>query len=124
MTAVMENKTLNKETNNINTNLLLEQISLQQLIDLALDTDIAHIEQETKQELIKRGKDNIHIRIQIKKLCKAVIANLESVLNRIGVDSKENKETIKSFKNKFLHSLSIMDRIQLEWQKYDLGLKH
>ena len=124
MTAVMENKTLNNQSNNINSNLLLEQISLQQLIDLALDTQIDHIGQETKQELIKRGKDNIHIRIQIKKLCKAAIANLESILDKINVDSKDNKETIKSYKNKFLNSLSILDRIQLEWQKYDLGLKH
>ncbi len=76
-----------------------------------------------KQELFERGKDNIKIRIEIKKSCKSNIQNIESVLKEL--DNERNPaETVKQYKHRFLNAISILDRLQLEWQKYDLCFKH
>ena len=126
MPTAMEHKTLNNQDFNLNGNFLVEKISIQQLIDLAVDSADDHIGLQTKQELIQRGKDSIPLRIQIKKACKQTIANLESVLKELdkGININGNKNLLKSYKTKFLNLLSIVDRLQLEWQKYDLRLKH
>ena len=122
MALTMENQTINIKTAKITTNVLVEQISLQQLIDLAIDSAHDHIGLETRQELVIRGQDSIPVRIQIKKLCKATIANIESILNEVNNNSNIDIEILKSHKSRFLSSLSLLDRIQLEWQKHDLSL--
>ncbi len=95
-------------------NFSIEKLSLNQLINLAIESHEDKVGIESKLELIKRGTDNIEIRIQIKKLIKAIIANTQEQINT------ENNTEIKS---KFLVSLSISDKLQLEWQKKDLILK-
>lgn len=118
----MENKVIKKE-NNTNANYLVEQLSIQQLIDLTIDShEDEYVGLESRKELIKRGKDNIQTRIMIKKSIKEVIASLENLLKKIAIESN-NKEVVKSFKNKFLNSISVLDKLELEWQKYDLGIK-
>ena len=126
MTTTMEHKTLNNQNFNLNGNFLVEKISIQQLIDLAVDSANDNIGLQTRQELIQRGKDSIPLRIQIKKACKQTITNLESVLKELdkGINVNGNKDFLKSYKTKFLNLLSVVDRLQLEWQKHDLRLKH
>lgn len=97
-----------------------DQLTIQQLIDLTIDLqENGQESKEPKQELINRGKDNIQTRILIKKACKTTINTLETPLKQNNI----NKEVLKASKQKFLTSLSLLDRLQLEWQKYDLGLK-
>lgn len=115
----MEIKSSNKKSN---IDLLIDELPVEQLIDFAINTNDDHSGIRVREELIKRGKDNIHTRILIKKSCKASITNLEVVLKKL--ESETNKEVEKSFKHKFLTSVSILDKLQLEWQRYDLGLKH
>ena len=119
----MERKTAIKDNQKLNSNFLIEQLSVQQLIDLSIDSiNDNYIENETRKELINRGKDNIQARIIIKKICRNAITGLESLLQKIATENN-NKEIIKSFKNKFLNSVSMLDRLELEWQKHDLGIK-
>ena len=113
---------LEKINKDSSANFLIEQLSVQQLIDLAIDSsNNGYIGLESRKELISRGKDNIQARIVIKKSCKAAISNLEDIFQTL--DKESDKELVKSFKNKFLTSVSILDWLQLEWQKHDLGLK-
>lgn len=91
-----------------NTNFSLEKLSIQQLIDLTVSSYEDVIGFNSRTELIKRGSDNIEIRIAIKKACKATIASHENVVN----------------KSKLLSSISVLDKLQLEWQKQDLVLKN
>ena len=91
---------------------------------LAIDSsDNSFTEIESRQELIRRGNDCIQTRIMIKKSCKKTMSSLEALLNKISTENN-NKEIVKPIKNKFLTSVSVLDKLQLEWQKYDLGLKH
>lgn len=122
MVTTMEYTTSNVQNKKTIESFSVEQLSTQQLIDLAIDSnDNGHIEIASRKELIKRGKDNIQTRIQIKKYCKNAISGLEAVLNK---NTAENKEVLKSSRNKLLTSVSVLDKLQLEWQKYDLGLLH
>lgn len=89
------------------TNFSLEKLSIQQLIDLTVSSYEDVVGFNSRTELIKRGSDNIEIRIAIKKACKATIASYEDVVN----------------KAKLLNSISTLDKLQLEWQKKDLVLK-
>lgn len=121
MISTMEQETLNK---NIPNNFLVDQISIQKLIDLAIDSANDSVGIQTKQELFERGKDNIKIRIEIKKLCKAQIQNIESLLEKITSETS-TAEAIKLCKHKFLNAISVLDRLQLDWQRHDLGFsKH
>ena len=120
----MEKNILNNKINNLSANPIVQQISLQQLIDLVCDSPDSYIGSETKQELINRGRDNIQTRIQIKKTYKTKISSFESILEKAEKETRSDSETIKTYKNKFLTLISILDRLQLEWQKYDLGLKY
>ncbi len=124
MIATMEQNIINKNINDLPPNFLLtEQISVQQLIDLVIDSGSDHVGVKIKQELFERGKDNIKIRIEIKKLCKSSIQNIESILKEL--DNERNPaETVKQYKHRFLNALSILDRLQIEWQKHDLCFKH
>ncbi len=123
MTILMEYKTLNNEVLTFPENILIEKLSVQELINLALDTDNDFAIIKSRQELISRGKDNIQLRITIKKTCKLVINNLEALLKRFDSESTADKKAAKLYKNKFLNTLSLLDKLQLEWQKYDLTLK-
>lgn len=121
MTSIMEQETLNK---NIPNNFLVEQISTQKLIDLAVDSANDNIGIQLKQELFERGKDNIKSRIEIKKLCKIQIQNIELLLEKTNSETSTAKE-IKLSKHQFLNALSVLDRLQIEWQRHDLGFsKH
>lgn len=111
----METKTL--DTNN--KTIITSELNIEQLIESALNPDGTI--SEYRDELIKRGNDNVHIRILIKKTCKASLANLETYLSHMKSDT--HNEISKSIKSKFLNLVSILDKLQLEWQKYDLGLK-
>ena len=111
----METKTL--DTNNKTS--ITSELNLEQLIESALNTNENTF--EYRDELINRGNDNVYTRILIKKTCKASLANLETYLSHINSDT--HNEITKSIKSKFLNLVSILDKLQLEWQKYDLGLK-
>lgn len=111
-------------TNNGNGKIVLDVLSVQELVDLAVEpqTQTDNSINELRSELINRGKNDIAARINIKKSCKKTISRFESLLNTISNENNSNKEVIKTFKNRFLTSVSILDKIQLEWQKYDLGI--
>lgn len=118
-----DNKSKNLELVNI-----LEQLSIQQLLDCALDSfDDPNSGHKFCKELINRGKDNIQSRILIKKSCKAMVAKYENLLNPDSLNGTfldNDKKQIKIYKNNLLISISILDKLQLEWQKYDLSIKH
>lgn len=124
MATKMKNKTLNQFFNlsNLNTSNLLEQFSTQKLIDLFIESQDEQIKHQSRQELINRGKESIQNRIEIKKTCKSSIISLETILNNSETEKTYSLETIKSYKNKFLNLISLVDKVQLEWQKYDFGL--
>lgn len=124
MVAVMDQVTLDIEMKNISSNFSVDQVSIQQLIDLAIDSTGDHIGLETKKELLNRGKDNIHTRIQIKKACKNAISHIEAILKELNCELNSDKAVLKSYKNRFLTAVSVLDTLQLAWQKYDLSLKH
>lgn len=117
MALIMEPKILNNE---INSSFILEQISHQQLIELAVNSYDESIGLQTRQELIKRGKDSIPNRIQIKKCGRSILENFEAVLKTL--DTNSTNENTKAYKTRFLNLLSILDKLQLEWQRHDLGL--
>lgn len=121
----MENKVLTKENDeNVIVSFLYDQLSIEQLINLIIDSSNSDfILAQARQELVNRGKDNIQLRILIKKQCKSNIESLEALLKKIDKESNRNKDIIKSFKQKFLSSISVLDRLQLEWQKHDLSLR-
>lgn len=113
MTTLIEEKVTNSS--------VLNQISIQQLTELAINSQDDSIKLAARNELIERGKDNISNRIQIKKLCKSKISDLELVLKED--DGKTNKVT-KPYKGKFLNTLSVLDKLELEWQRFDFGFKN
>ena len=112
MTTLVEEKITNSS--------VLNQISIQQLTELAINSQDDSIKLAARNELIERGKDNISNRIQIKKLCKARISDLELILKED--DGKANKT--KPYKGKFLNTLSVLDKLELEWQRFDFGFKN
>lgn len=123
MTAIMEHTT--STINYGNKNLLIGELSIQQIIELAIDSENEQLSLLLKQELVTRGKDNIQARIIIKKCCKSTISDLEGKVKTLNSNNnKVEKEKAKLFKNKFLTSISVLDKLQLEWQKHDLSLKH
>ncbi len=111
MTTIMESTTLNNSNKTLTTDLNIEQ-----LIESALSTGGNFF----RDELIKAGKDNVLARILIKKSCKSLLASIEASL--VQLNNSTSNELAKSLKNKFLNLISILDKLQLEWQKYDLGL--
>ncbi len=123
MTTLMEYKTLNNEVLYLAENSLVEKLSVQELIDLILDTDNNFAVVRSRQELINRGKDDIKLRITIKKTCKNAISALEVLLKQSDCEASADKNIIKLYKSRFLNLVSLVDKLQLEWQKYDLFLK-
>ena len=123
MTTLMEYKTVNNDVLIFPENILIEKLSVPELINLILDADNDLIAVKFRQELINRGKDNIQLRITIKKTCKTAISDLETLLKRFDSGSVADKKNTKLYKNKFLNTVSLLDKLQLEWQKHDLILK-
>ena len=124
MTTLMEYKTLNDRILAYSENVVFEKLTAQELIELALSTSNDFTTISSRQELINRGKDNIQLRITIKKLCKIAISDLEVLLKRFDSENNTDKKTAKLYKNQFLNTISLLDKLQLEWQKYDLALKY
>ena len=116
----MEYKTLNTQT--ISENVYIEKLTVRELISLVLDASDDFTIVRFRQELINRGGDNIQVRIEIKKTCKSVINDLEILLKRFDCESDADKKNSKLYKNKFLNTVSLLDKLQLEWQKHDLIL--
>ncbi len=123
MATLMEPKTLNDKVLSISPDVLIEKLSIQELVDLALDTENNFTVSISRQELINRGKDSIQLRITIKKACKSVIHSLEVLLKKFDCENNTDKNATKLYKNKFLNTLSLSDKLQLEWQKHDLFLQ-
>lgn len=123
MTTLMEPKTLNNCILAYSENIVFEKLTAQELIELALKPGNDLTVTSSRQELITRGKDNIQLRIAIKKSCKTAISDLEMVLKRFDFENNTDKKTVKSYKNQFLNVISLLDKLQLEWQKHDLALK-
>ena len=97
----------------------VESLPINELIALAIRYNgHDNIGLESKQELVKRGKDNIQERIQIKKLLKETISKIDDLLK----DKSNNKDDESTFKSELLIAVSIVDKLQLEWQKHDLRL--
>lgn len=124
MVTLIEQTTVFKEIGNFDQGILLNQSSISQLINHACNPNESNFSNEIRNELFKRGKDEIFTRIEIKKSLKNLIHDLELVLNDSDLENIYNKKTIKSFKNKFLTVISILDKLQLEWQKYDLKIRN
>ena len=123
MTTLMEYKTQNDKVLSVSAKALVEHLSVQELIDLALHADDDFAVVSSRKELINRGKDDIQLRIAIKKTCKTAINNLETLLKTFDSESSTDKKTAKLYKNNFLNTISLLDKLQLEWQKHDLVLK-
>ncbi len=124
MTTLVEYKTLsNEKLFSVSEKLLVENLSVQDLINQSIDSEREDINTTLKRELILRGRDDIQSRITIKKTFKNLINDLEFVLKTLDNDDAVNKATVKLQKKKFLNMISLFDRLQLEWQKYDLALK-
>ena len=124
MTTLMEYKTQNDKVLSISAKDLVEHLSVQELIDLAINADNDFAIASSRKELISRGKDNIQLRITIKKTCKTVINDLETLLKTFDSENRADKKAVKLYKNNFLNTISLLDKLQLEWQKHDLLLKH
>ena len=124
MTTLMEYKTQNDKVLSISAKDLVEHLSVQELIDLAINADNDFAIASSRKELINRGKDNIQLRITIKKTCKTVINDLETLLKTFDSENRADKKAVKLYKNNFLNTISLLDKLQLEWQKHDLLLKH
>jgi|SRR3989338_8535276 len=109
------------KTQNENTPLI--ELSCNDLINLLVEESAnGRIGTESRQELINRGKDDIHQRITIKKSFKGKITEIESLLKKFN-EEKNNKISASLLKNQFLTAISLLDRLQLEWQRYDISLK-
>ena len=116
----MTKPNLELQTTNVN---FISSLTVEELINQAIESGSETILVHSRQELVSRGKDDIPTRIFIKKSCKASISSIESLLRK--ADSENSTSTItKSLKKKFLTSISILDRLQLEWQKHDLSIKY
>lgn len=113
MEATIEMEILTKENSNLKFS--IKELSIQQLIDLVIGSGSDHIGLELREEIITRGKDNIETRIAIKKCCKAAVLKFEDLLKNYNKNSE--------YKNNLLNSVSLLDKLQLEWQKHDLRLK-
>jgi len=100
----------------------ISTLSIEQLVTQAIESCSEPLVIQSKHELISRGKDNIHTRILIKKCCKSFISSIESLLKKAD-EANSSSDITKSLKGKFLTSISILDRLQLEWQKHDLSIK-
>lgn len=100
----------------------LDAYSINELINYSIEKDSTqnHL---FRQELIERGKDNIKQRIEIKKVCKLNIAHQEDILKDLEGKKSNNKDLLSFLRNKFLTAISLLDRLQLEWQKHDIRLK-
>lgn len=106
-----------------NENIPLVELSCEDLISLLVEESAnGRIGTESRQELINRGKDNIQERITIKKLFKCKIADIEDLLRKLN-EGKNNKKLTSLLQNKFLTVISLVDKLQLEWQKHDISLK-
>lgn len=115
--------TMQSETTNIDAKFSLTNLSTEQLIDLCISLTDSASEIRIKDELVNRGKNNIQQRIVIKKQLKKFISTNEGQLKDSEIEKNGNKEILKKQKNEFLTLVSIQDKLQIEWQKYDLGLK-
>ena len=124
MTTLMEYKTHNDKVLSVSAKDLVEHLSIQELIDLALHADNDFTIASSRKELINRGKDNIQLRITIKKTCKTAINDLETLLKTLDSENRADQKAAKLYKNNFLSTISLLDKLQLEWQKHDLLLKH
>ena len=102
----------------------LENYSCKELIDMTINNDGSEQALHAKHELMCRGKDDIRERISIKKKCKGVILELEKEFNSSNGNEEISQNNIKLSKQKFLTTVSLVDKLQLEWQRYDLALKH
>ena len=111
-------------TESLTTNLnFISSLTIEELINQAIESGNESILVHSRQELVTRGKDDIHTRILIKKSSKASVSSIEALLKKADGENS-NSEITKSLKKKFLTSISILDRLQLEWQKHDLSIKH
>ncbi len=124
MTTLVEYKTLNDRILAYSENVVFEKLTVQELVELAFKPGNDFTIISSRQELINRGKDSIQLRIAIKKLCKITISDLEVLLKRFDPENNTDKKTAKLYKNQFLNTISLLDKLQLEWQKHDLVLKH
>ena len=113
----MDYSVAQKETFQISDAFNLSNLTSQQLIEMVLINDDSADMVKAKHELVNRGKDEMNIRISIKKYCKQLILESETSI-------KECDESLKTSKKNFLNLLSLLDRLQLEWQRHDLTLMH
>ena len=125
MVKTMDYLVLQEETFKITNSFNLSQLTLQQLVEIILLHDETLDASRAKEELIIRGRDEMNVRISIKKYCKQLILESEADLKEYTPDDLQPaKENLKTSKKKFLILLSLLDRLQLEWQRYDLTLMH
>ena len=123
MTTLMEHKILNNKVLSFSEDYVFENLAIPELIELAVDTvDNDPVILKSRQELTNRGKDNIQLRITIKKTFKTMINELGVLLKELDCGNSADKDVVKLYKNKFLNIISLLDKLQLGWQKHDLFL--
>ena len=124
MSKTMERTFIQSGAIHLSSNLNFKELSEEQLIDTVVIQEETADAYKSKEELINRGKNEVSKRIIIKKLCKHLILESENRLKENASTDLSSKEAIKMQKKRFLTLLSLSDRLQLEWQKYDLALRH
>lgn len=123
MVKTMDYSVIQKEIFNVANSFNLSQLTLQQLVEINLLNDEPNAASRAKEELVNRGRDEMNTRISIKKYCKQLILESETNLKESSAsDSLVVKENLKLNKKRFLTLLSLLDRLQLEWQRHDLAL--
>ena len=121
MSSTTFQQVLNEQINTIS-DYQVDKVSNLELVNTASNLASDFIGLKCRHELLERGKDNIPTRIEIKKLCRETIHDLESAISDPEAENIYNKDSIKSLKTRFLNLLSILDKLQLEWQKHDINL--
>lgn len=103
---------------------LVETATDEELRNLAVENTSDSITGiKARRELIKRGKDNIKERIHIKKSFKLAVESYELSIAEIEKQEIQNERRLSLYKSKLLTTIAILDKLQLEWQKYDLALQ-
>lgn len=120
MTALLEKGLANIENITFAKN-VIDNSTTEDLINFSIESETENeITSQAKKQLIESGKDNIQERIGIKKYLKAQITKTQEELKII--EESKDKKSLKEKRVKFLAAVSLVDKLQLEWQKHDLKI--
>lgn len=119
-TPVVNNNKLESEF----TTILVEKLPTKELVTLAIDNNGDNeLGIKSKAQIVSRGKDDIELRIKIKKSLRESISNLEELINNLESNKESDPKLLKLYRTRFLTAVSLINKFQLEWQKHDLRCK-